>query len=247
MFESHGPEGVLAVNCPPEGVAMASAIIQMRPRYVGHSWNAGRTLISSRIGSHLKTVVLVDDDIDPYDLGQVWWAINTRVQGSRDIEVLRFSTEPRSDPSVPRQNAEFGDKIIIDATKKLDYPYNPHWGSHWAPVCVPEPEVMELVELRWRSIMEHETPDPEKEAKLRDFLDGEFEQYWKDWRAKAHVLSEEQMKAELGRSFPVRAADRKGSQVWRVQNYSPASPRRQRDDQTNHERPTTGRPLERAD
>jgi len=38
-------------------------------------------------------------------------------------------------------------------------------------------------------------------------LDGEFEQYWKDWRAKAHVLSEEEMKAELGRSFPIQKAD----------------------------------------
>ena len=207
MFESHGPEGVLAVNCPPEGVALASAIVQLQPRYVGHSWNAGRTLISSRVGSHLKTVVLVDDDIDPFDLGQVWWAINTRVQGSRDIEVLRFGTEPRSDPSVPRQNAEFGDKIIIDATKKLDYPYNPHYGSHWAPVCVPEAEVMDLVELRWQSIIDHKTPEPEKEAELQQFLDGEFEQYWNEWRAKAHVLSEEEMKAELGRSFPIQKAD----------------------------------------
>lgn len=207
MFESHGPEGVLAVNCPPEGVALASAIVQMQPRYVGHSRNAGRTLIASRIGSHLKTVVLVDDDIDPFDLGQVWWAINTRVQGSRDIEVLRFCAQPRSDPSVPRENAEFGDKIIIDATKKLDYPYNPNWGSHWAPVCVPDPEVMELVELRWKSIIDNEPPEPEKEAQLRQLLDGEFEQYWKDWRAKAHVLSEEQMRAELGRSFPVQQAD----------------------------------------
>jgi 4-hydroxy-3-polyprenylbenzoate decarboxylase len=207
MFESHGPEGVIAVNCPPEGVALASAIVQMRPRYVGHSWNAGRTLISSRVGSHLKTVVLVDDDIDPFDLGQVWWAINTRVQGSRDIEVLRFSTEPRSDPSVPRQNAEFGDKIIIDATKKLDHPYNPVYGSHWAPICMPEADVMDLVELRWRTIIENEKPQPEKEAELRAFLDKEFEEYWREWRAKTYVLSEEEMKAELGRSFPIQKAD----------------------------------------
>jgi UbiD family decarboxylase len=203
MFESHGPEGVLAVNCPPEGVALASAIVQLQPRYVGHSLNAGRTLISSRVGSHLKTVVLVDDDIDPFDLGQVWWAINTRVQGSRDIEVFRFSTEPRSDPSVPRQNAEFGDKIIIDATKKLDHPYNPIYGSHWAPVCVPEPEIMDLVELRWRSTIEERPPEPDKEAQLREFLDGEFEGYWSEWRDKTYVLSEEEIKAEMGRSFPM--------------------------------------------
>lgn len=207
MFESHGPEGVLSVNCPPEGVSLASAIVQMQPRYVGHSWNAGRTLISSRVGSHLKTVVLVDDDIDPFDLGQVWWAINTRVQGNRDIEVFRFSTEPRSDPSVPRENAEFGDKIIIDATKKLDYPYNPIYGSHWAPVCMPEPEVMDLVELRWKSMIGHEKPEPEKEAEIRAFLDEEYEEYWKEWRAKTYVLSEEEMKVELGRSFPIQKTE----------------------------------------
>jgi len=206
MFESHGPEGVLAVNCPPEGVALASSIVQLRPRYVGHSWNAGRTLISSRVGSHLKTVVLVDDDIDPFDLGQVWWAINTRVQGSRDIEVLRFSTEPRSDPSVPRQNAEFGDKIIIDATKKLDHPYSPVYGSHWAPVSMPEREVMDLVELRWKTIIENGKSMPVKETELRTFLDGQFEDYWKEWRTKTYVLSEEEMKAELGRSFPIQKA-----------------------------------------
>jgi 3-polyprenyl-4-hydroxybenzoate decarboxylase len=137
----------------------------------------------------------------------VWWAINTRVQGSRDIEVVRFGTQPRSDPSVPRQNAEFGDKIIIDATKKLDYPYNANWSSHWAPVCVPDSEVMDLVELRWQSIIDNKTPDPEKEGQLRQLLDGQYEQYWKDWRAKAHVLSEEEMKAELGRSFPMQEAD----------------------------------------
>ena len=207
MFGSHGPEGVLAVNCPPEGVALASAIVQLRPRYVGHSWNAGRTLMSSRVGSHLKTVVLVDDDIDPFDLGQVWWAINTRVQGSRDIEVLRYSTEPRSDPSVPRQNADFGDKIIIDATKKLDHPYNPIYGSHWAPVCIPEEEVMDLVELKWKTIIDNGKPMPGKEAELRAFLDGEFEDYWKEWRNKTYVLGEEEMKAELGRSFPIQKAD----------------------------------------
>jgi len=66
---------------------------------------------------------------------------------------------------------------------------------------------MDLVELRWQSIIDHKTPEPEKEAELQQFLDGEFEQYWNEWRAKAHVLSEEEMKAELGRSFPIQKAD----------------------------------------
>jgi 3-polyprenyl-4-hydroxybenzoate decarboxylase len=154
------------------------------------------------VGSHLKTVVVVDDDIDPFDLGQVWWAINTRVQGSRDIEVLRFSNEPRSDPSIPRSNAEFSDKMIIDATKKLDYPFVPIYGAHWAPVCMPEPEVMDLVHLRWQGVMEGK-PQPEKEKELQTLLRGDFEKYWQAFRAAHYTLTEEEEKAEIGRSFPL--------------------------------------------
>ena len=119
MFETQGPEGVTAVHCPPEGDSLMSAIIQMRPHYVGHSRNAARALISSSVGRYAKYVIVVDPDIDPFDLGQVWWALTTRTQGSRDIEVIRFATTSRSDPSVPRDQAEYGDKVIIDATKRM--------------------------------------------------------------------------------------------------------------------------------
>ena len=67
---------------------------------------------------------------------------------------------------------------------------------------------MDLVELRWKSVIDGETPEPEKEAELRQFLDGEFEQYWTEWRADAHMLSEEEQKAELGRSFPIKGGVR---------------------------------------
>lgn len=149
MFEAHGPEGVIGVHCPPEGDSHTSAIIQMKPRYVGHSRNAARALLSSAVGKYLKYIVVVDEDIDPFDLGEVWWAILTRTQGSRDIEVLKFGPTSKSDPSVPRNQGEFTDKVIIDATKKLDYPYEPVWQSHWAPVCLPPQEIYELVSLKW--------------------------------------------------------------------------------------------------
>jgi UbiD family decarboxylase len=73
MFETNGPEGVTAAYCPPEGDSISSMVIAMKPYDIGRSKNVGRTLVSSSVGKYMKyKVVVVDDDIDPFDLGQVW-------------------------------------------------------------------------------------------------------------------------------------------------------------------------------
>ena len=69
VFEDQGPEGVIAVYCPPEGDSLLSGIIQMKPHYVGHSRVAARSLISNSVGRYAKYVIVVDEDIDPFDLG----------------------------------------------------------------------------------------------------------------------------------------------------------------------------------
>lgn len=202
LFESFGPDGVLAVRCPPEGAATLSAIVQMRPRYVGHAFTVGQTLLSSHLGKSLKYIVLVDDDIDPSDLGQVWWAVLTRTQASRDFEVLRYRPATRSDPSIPRAQGEYGDKLIIDATKKLDYPYNAAWGGHWAPTATPPPEVMELVRRRWKQVFDGDSSCQGDIARLTQRLENEFHPKWEKWREESYKVSEEDQKRELGRSYP---------------------------------------------
>ena len=64
MFDTHGPQGVTAVHCPPEGDSISSMVIAMKPHFIGHSRNVGRTLISSSVGKYIKYVVVVDDDIE---------------------------------------------------------------------------------------------------------------------------------------------------------------------------------------
>jgi 4-hydroxy-3-polyprenylbenzoate decarboxylase len=184
MFENHGPSGVKMINCPPEGDSILSAIIQISPYYVGHSWDVGRTWLSS--SNHCKYVVIVDEDINPFDLGEVWWAIMTRTQGTRDIEILRWGKMSKSDPSIPRDQGEFSDKVIIDATKKLDYPYVEAWEGHWAPVCMPPEEVMELVDLKWKKEFEAVDVDQEIIDEKARFIKGGFHQRWEEWRRKAY-------------------------------------------------------------
>jgi len=202
VFEDQGPEGVIAVYCPPEGDSLLSAIIQMKPHYVGHSRMAARSFISNSVGRYAKYVIVVDEDIDPFDLGQVWWAMMTRTQGSRDIEILRFGPTSRSDPSVPRDQAEYADKVIIDATKKLDYPYNRMWGGTWAPTAMPPKIAMDLADLKWRRLANGESGLDSEIETLTLKMETETFQTWEKWRKEAYTISEEEKSKEIALSYP---------------------------------------------
>jgi len=202
-FQTAGPDGVLEVNFPPAANSLSLAIIKMKPRYIGHSKNVGRSLVA--LGSKsVKYVILVDDDIDIFNLGEVLWAVVTRTQGGRDIEVLPFCPMSRSDPSIPSDRGEYTDKVIIDATKKLDYPFNPVYGGHWAPVCTPPSEVVDLVDAKW----EHQFGNAdqsgldEKIGALTAIFEGKFAD-WEAFREKNYTMTDEQYRTELRRSLPM--------------------------------------------
>lgn len=70
----------------------------------------------------VKQVVLVDEDVDVFSDSDVWWAMATRLQASRDIAVL---SNVQGFPLDPSQNPEFHpslsgigmtDKVVFDCT-----------------------------------------------------------------------------------------------------------------------------------
>jgi 2,5-furandicarboxylate decarboxylase 1 len=61
----------------------------------------------------IKHVVVVDEDIDIFDMEQVEWAIATRFQGDRDLLVVPQVRVSPLDPSSP---GGIGAKLGIDAT-----------------------------------------------------------------------------------------------------------------------------------
>jgi len=89
----------------------------------------------------LKHAVVVDSDIDPFDMEQVEWAIATRFRGDEDLLVVPnvrvSSLDPASD-----QEMELGCKVGIDATRPLSKPAE---GFRRAEIPVSE-RVRELLE-----------------------------------------------------------------------------------------------------
>jgi 2,5-furandicarboxylate decarboxylase 1 len=80
----------------------------------------GRRAIEAAYRGHpsLKHVVIVDDDIDIYDLQDVEWAISTRFQADRDLVVLESQPSSSLDPSathIPGEKTRTT-KMGLDAT-----------------------------------------------------------------------------------------------------------------------------------
>jgi 2,5-furandicarboxylate decarboxylase 1 len=99
--------------------AMFGIVVQMRQRFHGE---ARRVLLSALSTEHVhaKIAVAVDEDVDPYDLADVWWAINTRVHAAEDVVVVPGVRVLGLDPSGERRAGSWerlGSALIIDATR----------------------------------------------------------------------------------------------------------------------------------
>ncbi|RJS89168.1 UbiD family decarboxylase [Candidatus Bathyarchaeota archaeon] len=69
----------------------------------------------------LKHAVVVDEDIDPFDMEMVEWAIATRFRGDEDLLIIPHVRVSSLDPASD-QERELGCKVGIDATRPLSKP-----------------------------------------------------------------------------------------------------------------------------
>jgi 3-polyprenyl-4-hydroxybenzoate decarboxylase len=65
----------------------------------------------------LKFVVAVDEDIDPYDMTRVIWAICTRCDPKTDLQTVNGTMTSWLDPS----SGGVTGKVLIDATRKPSF------------------------------------------------------------------------------------------------------------------------------
>jgi 4-hydroxy-3-polyprenylbenzoate decarboxylase len=121
------------------------AIISIKQMYPGHANQVLTAAISTEMGAYgLKTVIVVDDDIDPWDLPRVLWALSFRAQPNR-CEIIRRGRSTPLDPSLPINEREITGRLLIDAT----IPYE--WKEKPVPIEL-DPKVVERVRERWAEL-----------------------------------------------------------------------------------------------
>lgn len=95
-----------------------------------------------------KHCVVVDEDVDPWDTFQVEWAIATRVQADRDIEIIKNGTSSGFDVSQVPSKRGLSSWLRIDATRPIEE-YEREGKSFPASSDPPE-ELMAKVRGRWK-------------------------------------------------------------------------------------------------
>jgi UbiD family decarboxylase len=78
----------------------------------------------------IKIVIVVDDDVDPYDTEEVNWAVATRVQPGRDIAIKKGMPGLSIDPSAGKQEVT-GEFSILAKTRRPSSELTPR--SPWGP------------------------------------------------------------------------------------------------------------------
>ncbi len=137
--------GIKAVYCPPEGSGRFLAIISMKQMYPGHADQVLTAAISTEMGAYgLKTVIVVDEDIDPWDIPLVMYALSFRFQPNRSQVIKRGRSTPL-DPSLPINAREITGRLLLDAT----IPYD--WKEKPIPIEL-DPQIVKKVEARWSEL-----------------------------------------------------------------------------------------------
>jgi len=127
-----------------------ATVISIKQRYEGHARQTAAIALGVRTTLALgRFVIVVDDDIDPSDLKDVFWAITTRCDPAEQTEVLKgFPTSginPRVAPEDREQGHFVSSKMIIDACR----PYR--WLKDFPPTNVMSAEKKRSIMTKWQS------------------------------------------------------------------------------------------------
>lgn len=99
-------------------------------------WGLGQMMFT-------KIIVVVDEDVNVHDLGEVLWRLGNNIDPRRDVLFTEGPVDVLNHAS-PEPN--FGSKMGIDATRKLPEEGHPR---RWPADVVMRREIVELVQSRW--------------------------------------------------------------------------------------------------
>lgn len=123
MVEKALPGFVLNVHNPAPGNGKLVSIIQVKKRApVDEGRQIQAALLAFASFSELKHVILVDEDVDIFDMEDVMWAMTTRFQGDQSIHTIKgvrcHPLDPSQDPEYSSSIRDYGIscKTIFDCT-----------------------------------------------------------------------------------------------------------------------------------
>ena len=103
-------------------------IVSTKTRYGGFAKAVGMRVLTTPHGlGYAKIVIVVDADVDPFDLNQVMWSMSVKVNPAGDVTILPNLSVNLLDPA--GQPGGMVHKMIIDATTPITPDIRGHYGQ----------------------------------------------------------------------------------------------------------------------
>ena len=114
-FVQHVSAKVTGLHIPPYTNGF-SAVVQIEKSNPGEPKNAAFAALTAHV--NVKTVIVVDPDVDIFDPADVLWALNNRVDWSQDVFFIPGAQGHEMDPTADNRGVHT--KVGIDATYKVE-------------------------------------------------------------------------------------------------------------------------------
>jgi 4-hydroxy-3-polyprenylbenzoate decarboxylase len=143
-----GVPDVTGVWCHEVGGSRLFNVVAIKQRYPGHAKQAAAVATQCHAGAYLgRFTVVVDDDIDVMNLEEVMWAICTRCDPERDIDILRRCWSGPLDPIIRPGQKGFNSRALVDATRPFE------WRDEFPLVAESSPERRAEVLKKWGPVI----------------------------------------------------------------------------------------------
>jgi 4-hydroxy-3-polyprenylbenzoate decarboxylase len=118
---SAGLPGVSGVWCHEAGGGRSIIVVGLEQRYPGHTRQAGYLAAQLPVTAYMnRLVIVVDADVDPRDLHEVMWAVSSRCDPERDIDIMRYCWGCVTDPLVLPGEPTYNSRALIDACRPFE-------------------------------------------------------------------------------------------------------------------------------
>lgn len=137
---------IVDVNLPVEGVFHNLMIVSIRKSYPGHArkvmngiWALGQAMFT-------KCIVVVDEDVNVQDIGEVVLKVFNNIDPERDIQ---FTLGPVDSLDHASRLPNFGSKMGVDATRKWP---TEGFTRPWPDEILMDEKTKALVDKKWKDL-----------------------------------------------------------------------------------------------
>lgn len=116
-----GVPNVTGAWIPPQAGNRGLVVIRIKQSYPGHATQAG--FVASQVGAAAylgRYAIVVDDDVDIYDMDSVWRAVFTEVDPAQDVQFIRHAWSGPLDQALDPDDRVTNSRAVIDATRSWE-------------------------------------------------------------------------------------------------------------------------------